>query len=126
MKKIIPYLFILPALWILTLSPAQAADSNISSMAGIVMHLKHYPNGNEKEQLAAIVSDQQTTAGEKALASALKNMQHKVSGSDANALQQLQSDPSASNQERELATILLGIAHSPSTQDKNRLKALMH
>jgi len=125
MKKILQYMLLVPALFLMTISSVQAADSDISTMAGIVMHLNHYPDSGEQEKLAGIVAESQASAGEKVLAKALGNMRHKVSDSDAGKLRRLQSDANASKQEKELAAILLGIVHHPSDSDKQRLKSLL-
>jgi len=127
MKKVLQYLLLVPALFLITFSSAQAADADadIATMAAIIMHLNHYPNSVDQDKLAAIEADRQASVGEKALANALKNMRHKVSGNDADQLRRLQSDAAASKQEKELATILLGIAHHPSASDKKKLKRLI-
>ena len=125
MKKLLSVLWLLPALLLIAMPVAQASDGHISAMAGIVMHLNHYPDNNDQKVLAAIASDQHATAGEKILAAALQHMQHRVTDSDAGRLRQLLADASASRQEHSLATILLGIAHHPSASDKQQLKALL-
>jgi len=125
MKKILQYLLFVPVIFLMTLVSAQAAGSDISTMAVIIMHLNHYPDSREQEKLAGIVADEHASAGEKVLASALKNMHHSVGGSDAEKLHRLQADASASKQEKELAAILLGITHHPSAADKQKLKSLI-
>jgi len=105
---------------------ALAADSAINTMAGIVMHLNHYPSGSEKKTLTDISLDSHSTAGEKILAEALINIQHKIGGNDARRLQSLMTANEASKQEQELADILLGLAHHPSAADKQRLQRLMN
>lgn len=124
MKKIIGSLLILPVLLWAVPPVALAGGSAISTMAGIVMHLNHYPGNSEKNTLANIIQDDHATAGEKALAGALIRMQHSVQGSDTTALRSLASDKQASQGERELADILLGISHHPSSSDMQRLQAL--
>jgi hypothetical protein len=126
MKKILQAMVLASLLFVFAIPSATAADSNISTMAAIVMHLNHYPASGEQEKLAAIVADAHASAGEKVLAKALKNMRHKVTDSDAALLRQLQSDAAASAQEKELAAILSGITHHPSAGDKQKLKALIN
>ena len=103
---------------------AMAHDASIKSMAGIIMHLNHYPSDSDKKTLAAIASDDHVSSGERTLAGALMRMQHSVEGQDAAALRALTADKHASQDERELATILLGIHHHPSASDQKQLKSL--
>jgi len=124
MRKTIGSLLVLPVLLWTAMPIASASDSAISTTAGIVMHLNHYPSDSEKQTLANIIQDDHATAGEKALAGALMRMRHSVQGSDAAALRALTSDKQASHGERELADILLGINHHPSSSDMRRLKSL--
>jgi len=125
MKKMIGSLLVLPILFLAAVPTASAADSTISTIAGIVMHLNHYPSDSEKQTLASIVHDHHATTGEQALAGALMRMRHSVQGSDASALRTLASDKQSSHGERELATILLGITHHPSSDDMRQLQSLL-
>ncbi len=124
MKKAIGSLLVLPVLLWIAMPAAAARDSAVGAMAGIVMHLNHYPSDSEKQILENIVHDDHATAGEKALAGALIRMRHSVQGNDAATLRALVSDKQASRNERELADILLGITHHPSANDKRRLQSL--
>jgi len=124
MKKAIGSLLILPVLlWVAT-PAALASDSTVGVIAGIMMHLNHYPSDSEKQTLANIVHDGHATAGEKALAGALMRMRHSVQGNDAATLRALASDKQANRNEQDLADILLGITHHPSANDKRRLQSL--
>jgi len=125
MRKILGSLLVFPILFLAAESIASAGDSAIGTMAGIVMHLNHYPSDSEKQTLANIVHDDHATSGEQALAGALMRMRHSVQGSDASALRNLTSDKQASHDERELADILLGITHHPSSDDMRRLQSLL-
>jgi len=125
MRKTIGSLLVLPVLLWTAMPIASASDSAISTMAGIVMHLNHYPSDSEKQTLANIIQDEHATAGEKALAGALMRMRHSVQGSDAAALQDLTSNKQASHDERKLAEILLGITHHPSASDRQQLQSLL-
>jgi len=127
MKRLIPYLIMIP--FMIMASPAVAHEdgsSAMNTMAGIVMHLNHYPSDSEKQTLQQIIDDTHATAGERTLAGALQRMQHKVGGDDAEKLMSLKNNPQAEPAERELADILLGIAHHPSASDQKRLQQLMH
>jgi hypothetical protein len=125
MRKLIGLLLLLPMVFTSMPSMAVAADSAISSMAEITMHLNHYPNDSEKKALDAIINDEDATAGEKVLARALMNMQHKVGGSDAGKLTDLKNSAEAGKQEKVLADVLLGLTHKPSADDKKRLQFLV-
>jgi len=127
MKRLLPYLMIIP-LTLMANSATAHEDSSpaISTMAGIVMHLNHYPSDSEKQALQEIIDDMHATAGERTLAGALKRMQHQVGGDDAEKLMALKNDAQASEAEREFADILLGITHHPSSNDEQRLQNLLH
>ncbi|MDQ6968808.1 MAG: hypothetical protein Q9M14_09020 [Mariprofundaceae bacterium] len=125
MKKILHYMGLASLLLLLTMPLAEAADSNIGTMAGIVMQLNHYPSAGEQKQLAAIAGNATSTAGEKVLANALMRMRHHVSADDAVLLRRLDNGATASSQEKELAEIVLGIMHHASSADKKRLKTLL-
>jgi len=125
MKKILSLLFVLPVVLFSALPMVSAHESSVSTMAGIVLHLNHYPSNDEKTTLAEIVADAHATAGEKALAGALARMQHHVDGADAAALRALAADAHAAKGEQVLANVLLGINHHASDADKARLKALL-
>jgi len=124
MRKAIGFLLVLPVLLWAVAPAALAGGSAISTMAGIIMHLNHYPGSSEKQTLTNIIHDDHATAGEKALAGALMRMQHSVKGHDVDTLRSLASDKQASHDERKLADILLGISHHPSSSDMQRLQSL--
>lgn len=106
-------------------SPISASAGNaVAEMATIIINLNHYPTEAEKKELAAIIDDSGSTAGEKVIAGALMRMQHHVADSDAQQLMQLKSDETAPAAERELAGILRSIAHHPTNADVERLQAL--
>jgi len=124
MRKTIGSLLVLPVLLWAVAPVALAGSSAISTMAGIMLHLNHYPGNSEKQTLANIIHDDHATDGEKTLAGALMRMQHSIKGTDAAALRALTSDKLASQGERELADILLGINHHPSSSDRQQLQSL--
>jgi len=124
MKIIIGISGLIFILLYMTIPVAIAHDATIRNLAGIIMHLNHYPSDAEKHELEALASDKHVTQGERTLASALMNMQHSVGGDDATALRALTANKDASQSERELADILLGIHHHPSANDQQRLKSL--
>jgi len=125
MRKSIVYMMLLPTMVMGVISMAQAQGDAIGTMAGIVMHLNHYPSEDEKEELAGIIRDKHTTTGENVLAGSLMRMRHQVDAADAARLRALVADSKASGRERTLADILLGISHHPSAADRQRLQTLM-
>ncbi len=125
MRKSIAYLVLLPAMLVGMASMGLAHGNAVSTMAGIVMHLNHYPSESEKKVLTEIAQDAHATAGEKVLAGALIRMRHQVDAADAAKLRTLAADSQAGKDEREFADILLGIAHHPSAADRQRLQTLM-
>jgi len=125
MRKILGFLLVLPILFLAVSPVASAGNSAFSTIAGIVMHLNHYPSDSEKQTLVNIVHDDHATSGEQTLAGALMRMRHSVQGGDASALQTLASDKQSTQGERELANIILGINHHPSSDDMRRLQSLI-
>lgn len=115
--------FLLSALLMFTAAPV-FADSAIQQMAGITLHLHHYPSDAEKQTLRGIADDASATAGERALATALMNMEHKVGGADRQKLQELLQSDATPAAERTLAGVLLGINHKPSAADTEKLRPL--
>ena len=120
-----PLLFTLLSTILLLAAPLTfASESSLSTMAGVVMQLNHYPTAADKTSLAKIIADSKATAGEKMLAGALMRMQHRVGDADSRKLHSLSGDTTAAKAERELADILLGIAHKASAADMKRLHRL--
>jgi len=115
---------LLMAITIMAAPISASAGNAVAEMASIIINLNHYPTEAEKKELAAIVADSESTAGEKVIAGALMRMQHHVGDNDAQQLMKLKSDETASKEERELAGILRGIAHHPTNEDVERLKIL--
>jgi hypothetical protein len=124
MKKFLAVLWLAPFLFMAMISVAQAGGSGVAVMAGIAVHLNHYPTDSEKKTLKQIAQDDHATAGEKALAGALMRMQHQVGGTDVKKLRALMADDHASDDEKTLADVLLGINHKATAKDKQRLQAL--
>ena len=116
---------LLPLMFAALPAAAVAGGDAIRTMAGIILHLEHYPTNAEKRTLDGILRDPSATAGEKTIAGALMRMQHSVGGEDASALRALAANAKAGAGERELASILLGIHHHPSAMDRKRLRKLI-
>ncbi|TPW09371.1 MAG: hypothetical protein FD130_2555 [Halothiobacillaceae bacterium] len=92
----------------------QAAESDaIKTMAGIMMHVNHFPGSDEKATLKKIADDAAVSAHSRAIAMAMINMEHSVTDQDKAALQKVSGDASASAGERELAGIVMNFMHKP-------------
>jgi hypothetical protein len=103
---------------------AAADDGAIPVLAGITLHLNHFPTDADKDTLHAIIDNDDSSDEAATIAMALLNMQHKVTAADAERLQDLIDDEASDAAAQKLATILLGINHAPSDADKTALAAL--
>lgn len=99
------------------------ADSNVATMAGIVLSLEHFPSAADKEALAAITGGD-GSAAVKSVAAAIAGVAHKVSDADKATLQSIAADESQPADLRELAGIVAGINHVPSAEAKAALVKL--
>jgi hypothetical protein len=104
---------------------ALAASAAVREMAGIMMHLNHYPSDAEKARLKAIAADMGSTGQERVIATAISNLEHKVAAADADKLRQVADDMSAPAEVRDLASIVLDINHKPDKSDKKKLEMMM-
>ena len=119
-RMVLPGLVIVLAmLW----SPLIHAADNVSTMAGIVLSLQHFPSDADKAALAAIASSD-ASAAEKTVAEAIAGIQHKASAEGMAALTAIAADESQPGDLRELAAIVAGINHVPSAEAKAALTAL--
>ncbi len=104
---------------------ALAASAAVKEMAGIVMHLEHYPSDAGKVKLKGIVDNKGSTEQERVLATAIVNLQHKAAVEDVDKLKKVMGDAAAPAEVKELAGILLNINHKPSAADKTKLEQMM-
>ena len=104
---------------------ALAATPAVSDMAGILMHLEHFPSDAEKAKLKDIIANKATTEQERMLAVAITNLKHAVADADKPKLQKLTSDTSAPAEVRDMAGIILNLDHKPSAADKGKLQQMM-
>ncbi|HLP98276.1 MAG TPA: hypothetical protein VK149_07505 [Sideroxyarcus sp.] len=104
---------------------ALAASAAVREMAGIMLHLSHYPSHDEKARLKSIAVDRSSTEQERVIAAAIANLEHRVAAGDADKLRKVTSDMSAPAEVRELAGIVLNVNHKPSAADKGKLEAMM-
>jgi len=105
---------------------SHAMKGPMHTMAGIIMHLNHYPSTEEKESLRAIIDDKAVSEYERVLAQALLNMKHKASAADKEKLQAIMNDASTPQQLRDMAAIVHGLNHMPSAADKKKLGMMMN
>jgi hypothetical protein len=105
--------------------PVLAASDAVREMAGIMVHLEHYPSDAEKVKLKGIVDNKGSTAQERVLATAISNLKHKAADADKDKLKKVMDDEAAPADVRELAGIVLNINHMPSAADKSKLEQMM-
>lgn len=124
--KSIRLLILLPVMGLmLGAQSALAASAAVREMAGIMMHLEHYPSDAEKTRLTAIAADKGSTDDERVIAAAMANLRHHASAGDVDKLRRVAGDKSAPAEVRDLAGIVLNISHMPSAEDKSRLQMMM-
>jgi hypothetical protein len=104
-------------------SPLIHAADNVSTMAGIVLSLQHFPSDADKAALAAIAGGD-ASAAEKTIAETIAGIQHKASAEGMAALEAIAADESQPGDVRELAAIVAGINHVPSAEAKAALTEL--
>ena len=112
------------ALFLMVAACGLAADSAVRTMAEITKNLNHFPSDTDKEKLAAISRDENSSEAEKVVAMALMNLAHRVSDEDRPKLNAIADDASAPAGLRELADILLHVDHRPSDEDIESLAAI--
>ncbi len=104
---------------------ALAASAAVKEMAGIVMHLDHFPSAAGKVKLKGIVDNKGSTEQERVLATAISNLEHQVAAKDKDKLKQVMNDAAAPAEVKELAGIILNINHKASAADKTKLEQMM-
>ncbi len=104
---------------------ALAASAAVKEMAGIVMHLNHFPSDAEKVKLKGIVDNKGSTGQERVVATAISNLKHQAAAEDKDKLKQVMDDAAAPAEVRDLAGIVLNINHKPSAADKGKLEQMM-
>ena len=106
-------------------SMVTAAESKaVQTMAGILLHLQHYPTDADKQSLKQLIEDKSATKDERTVAQALMDVQHTVAAADKPKLEAMVKSNKASSSVKTLAGIILKLNHMPSESDKGKLKAL--
>ena len=82
---------------LLMISSLAFADSAATrTMADITIKLNHYPSDSEKQTLAAIAKNDDSSESEIAVATAISNMKHQVAAGDKDKLNSIIADDSVS------------------------------
>jgi len=104
---------------------ANAAESKaVQTMAGILLHLQHFPTDADKQSLRQITEDKSATNDERTVAQALMDVHHTAAAADKPKLEAIVQDDKAASSVKTLASIILSLKHMPSEGDKEKLKAL--
>ena len=107
---------------LLMISSLAFADSAATrTMADITIKLNHYPSDSEKQTLAAIAKNGDSSESEIAVATAISNMKHQVAAGDKDKLNSIIADDSVSEDLRAVASILISINHRPTESDIEQL-----
>ena len=102
------------------------ADSvAIGTMADVTMNLNHFPSDSDKQKLAAIASNDESSKAELAVATAIMNIEHHVTDGDKEMLNSIIGDESAPAGLRELAGILVNLNHRASESDVAKLATIV-
>jgi len=125
MKSRIVLLMVAITSLLLGAQSALAASAAVKEMAGIMIHLEHYPTSDEKGKLKSIADNSASTENERVLARAIMNLKHHAADADKDKLKKVMDDSSAPADDRELAGIILNISHMPSAADKSKLEQMM-
>jgi len=124
MRNVISLSILTLGLLFSSLQPAYADGSAVSTMANIMIGLKHFPSDADKTALTAIVENSDSSDAEKGIAMAIANIQHKVTAADKEKLTAIAADEHASGALRKLAAIVGGTNHMPSAADIEKLQEI--
>jgi hypothetical protein len=98
---------------VLLYAPSGHADEAVSTMANIVVNLKHFPSDSDKAALAAIAESDSDDAV-KAIAVAIANISHKATDADKATLAAIVADDSQDAAVRALAGVVGSLTHLPN------------
>ena len=124
MRKVISFSIAVLVVLLIDIQPTYADTSAVSTMATIMISLKHYPGDADKKALTAILESGDSSDAEKGIAMAIANIQHKVTAADKEKLSAIAADEHASGSLRELAAIVGGTNHMPSAADITKLQGI--
>jgi hypothetical protein len=112
------------ALLIAAAGPAIADDSQVSTLANILLEMNHFPNEAQKEQLAALSDDPDVSENLRAIASATAGIEHTPSAEAQATLNGILASEAASPAEKTLAGAVLRFRHELSVEDRAALEDL--
>jgi hypothetical protein len=98
-----------------------AESAAVLTMADITMNLNHFPSDSDKEKLAAIISSDDSSESEVAVAAAILNIEHQVAAADKEKLNAIIGDDSTSAELRAVASVLVTVMHTPTQSDIDKL-----
>jgi hypothetical protein len=101
-----------------------AGDADVRTMAEIVLNLNHFPSDADKEKLAAIIDNEDSSEDEVTIATAILNVAHQASESDKEALDMIVTDDSVSPSVQALASAVLNVSHKATDEDIAKLKMI--
>lgn len=105
------------ALVVVAAVPAIADASPVSTLAGILIDMNHFPSEAQKEQLAAISDDGDASDNLRAIASAVAGIEHAPSAEAQAELNGILVSEAASPAEKTLAGAVLRFRHAVSVED---------
>ncbi len=102
---------------------ATAGDAT-NTMASVLVGMNHFPSAADKEKLAVIVADENSTADDKQLAEIMSRIAHKANDDDRMALEVLLAREDVQQASRTIAQAILGMNHKPKSEDIAALKLI--
>jgi hypothetical protein len=101
-----------------------AQSKAVQTMAGILLHLQHFPSATDRQSLKQITEDKSATEDERTVAQALMDVRHTAAAADKPRLEAILKNDKASSAVKTLAEVILNLKHMPSESDKEKLKPL--
>ena len=124
MRKVISLSIVVLSTLLIDIMPGYAGESAVSTMAGIMIGLKHYPGDADQQALTAILESGDSSDAEKSIATAISNIKHKVTAADKKTLSVIAVDEQTAVKLRELAAIVAATNHMPSAADIEKLQEI--
>jgi hypothetical protein len=114
------------AAMVLSLStPLFAENTEIGSMAGILLEMNHFPNEAQTAALQAIMADSQVDASVRVIAKAIRSIKHQATAQDKQVLSAIAADDKKSAGTRTLAGVVINFNHQVTAFQKPQLEALV-
>lgn len=110
---------------LLVFTPFAVAESDaVAKMARIVSEMNHFPSEEQKETLAEISKNENSTESTQTIADAIRNIEHKAKPEDVAELEKIAGKPSASEAEKKLADIVMDFHHKVGPEAQETLNTL--